>query len=250
MSANPRIVSSVPTTTTTTTTTNNREDLAATAPPRIFLQPIAPPSILGLYGFAGATFMVAAILAHWFGNQNTQLVIAPFAFVFGGIAQFLAGMWAFKARDGLATAVHGLWGSFWIAYGIIMFLFANHTLQMGPNGFSQGLAFWGIVLAVITWTAAYAATAENWGLVSVLVFLAAGSTLWSLSNFLDSTALQAAAGWAFFISAVCAWYTASAMMFAGSFGRQILPLGMTRHAKEKPEVAAGYGESGVLHGQK
>ena len=26
------------------------------APPRVYLQPIAAPSILGLYGFAGATF--------------------------------------------------------------------------------------------------------------------------------------------------------------------------------------------------
>jgi hypothetical protein len=31
---------------------------------RIFLQPITAPSILGLYGFAGATFMVAAHMAH------------------------------------------------------------------------------------------------------------------------------------------------------------------------------------------
>ena len=30
---------------------------------RVFLQPIAAPSILGLFGFAGATFMVSAYLA-------------------------------------------------------------------------------------------------------------------------------------------------------------------------------------------
>jgi len=244
VSANPRIVSSMPSTTNTTMT-----EPAAAPAPRIYLQPIAPPSILGLYGFAGATFMVSAILAHWFGNQNTQLVVAPFALVFGGLAQFLAGMWAFKARDGLATAMHGMWGSFWIAYGILMILFANHTLQMSPNGLSQGFGFWFIVLAVITWTGAYAATAENWGLTSVLVFLAAGSTLFAIANFVGSSGIEAAAGWAFFISSVCAWYTASALMFRGSFGRDILPLGMTQHAKEKPELAAGYGEPGVFHGQ-
>lgn len=32
---------------------------------RIMLTPIAAPSILGLFGFAGATFMVASLLARW-----------------------------------------------------------------------------------------------------------------------------------------------------------------------------------------
>jgi len=41
----------------------------------ISLQPIAAPSILGLYGFAGATFMVAAHMAHWFGGTQTNMVL-------------------------------------------------------------------------------------------------------------------------------------------------------------------------------
>ena len=48
--------------------------------------------------------MVAANMAHWFGSSHTALLLAPFVVFFGGLAQFLAGMWAFKARDGLATA--------------------------------------------------------------------------------------------------------------------------------------------------
>ena len=36
---------------------------------RIFLQPIAAPSILGLFGFAGATFVVASNLAGWWGTR-------------------------------------------------------------------------------------------------------------------------------------------------------------------------------------
>src|ERR671932_471950 len=37
---------------------------------RVFLQPIAAPSILGLFGFAAATFMVAANLAGWYGGNT------------------------------------------------------------------------------------------------------------------------------------------------------------------------------------
>src|SRR5205085_10992835 len=96
---------------------------------RVFLQPLAAPSVLGLYGFAGATFIVAANLAGWYGNHTTSpLYLAPFALAFGGIAQFLAGMWAYRARDALATAMHGMWGSFWIGYGILNVLLATHAL--------------------------------------------------------------------------------------------------------------------------
>src|SRR5919198_1326377 len=37
---------------------------------RVVLQPVAAPSILGLYGFAGATFIVAANLAGWYGTKS------------------------------------------------------------------------------------------------------------------------------------------------------------------------------------
>src|SRR5881398_1134377 len=74
-------------------------DIARDAPrdgvaTRVFLQPIAAPSILGLFGFAGATFIVASNLAGWWGTPESGLALAPFAAMFGGLAQFLAGMWA------------------------------------------------------------------------------------------------------------------------------------------------------------
>src|SRR3954451_5201339 len=95
---------------------------------RVFLQPIAAPSILGLFGFAGATFIVASNLAGWWGTPDSGLALAPFAAMFGGLAQFLAGMWAYRARDAIATAMHGTWGAFWLAYGILNILLATHVL--------------------------------------------------------------------------------------------------------------------------
>lgn len=53
-------------------------------PTQAFLQPIAAPSILGLYAFAGSTLIVAAELAGWYGDSQTALYLAPFAAAFGG----------------------------------------------------------------------------------------------------------------------------------------------------------------------
>src|SRR5919199_969068 len=86
---------------------------------QVFLQPIAAPSILGLYGFAAATFIVTAYLVGWYGKATSPALIFPFATAAGGIAQGAAALWAYRARDGLATAIHGIWAAFWLGYGTL-----------------------------------------------------------------------------------------------------------------------------------
>src|SRR5919205_797642 len=46
---------------------------------RVFLQPIAAPSILGLFGFALSTFMVSAQLDGWYGTPRSGMFLFPFA---------------------------------------------------------------------------------------------------------------------------------------------------------------------------
>ena len=101
---------------------------ATEGPARVYLQPIAAPSILGLFAFAASTFIVAANLAGWYGTTESLRYVFPFTTAFGGIAQLAAAMWAFRARDGVATAMHGTWGSFWIGSGILNIMLATHTL--------------------------------------------------------------------------------------------------------------------------
>ncbi|MBZ5603880.1 MAG: GPR1/FUN34/YaaH family transporter [Acidobacteriia bacterium] len=222
------------------------------APPaanaQISLQPIAAPSILGLYGFAGATFMVAANMAHWFGNGTSPLYLFPFAAMFGGLAQFLAGMWAFKARDGIATAMHGMWGAFWMAYGILQLMISFGRIQ-APTGAWPEIGYWFIVLAAITWVGAAAAGAENKGLVTLLTLLAAGSTVAAAGHMLGSDGLMVLAGYLFILSAIAAWYTASALMLSEAFGHEVWSVGKSRHVKEMPPISIGAGEPGVIKGQ-
>lgn len=141
--------------------------------------------MLGPFGFAAATFMVATNLAGWYGSTKSGMFLFPFAATFGGIAQFAAGLWAYRARDALATAS----------------------------------AFLGIGY-----------------LVGIHGWLTAG-------------------GWVLFASAICAFYTASAMMWKASFGRIILPLGTPERQANKPgqafthPIEYHYGEPGVRQGQ-
>ncbi|MBA8824959.1 hypothetical protein FHX42_002306 [Saccharopolyspora lacisalsi] len=194
----------------------------------ISLSPVAAPSILGLFGFAAATFMVAANLAGWYGNPvTTPLILFPFAMAFGGIAQFLAGMWAYRARDAVATAAHGTWGSFWIGYGIYHVFIAVGLLPGPSTSVTAGVAFgfWFAVLAAITWSTAFAAMPDNIVIGTVLLVLAAGSTLLAIGLIAQLSVIETIGAIVLVASACLAWYAATAMMLQASSGRVILPMG-------------------------
>ena len=220
---------------------------------RVFLQPIAAPSILGLFGFAGATFAVAANMAGWYGTTASTQYLAPFALAVGGIAQFSAGMWAFRARAAIASAMHGIWGSFWIAYGVLQFLLAAGAVP--ERGGDQAIGFWFISLAAITAFGTIAAIRKNVALTTVLGTLALGAALIAVFRLAGGTGWEHAAGWVLLVSAALATYTAGAMMIAGAWGRTILPLGEYRKAANIPggrpirTLEYELGEPGVRQGQ-
>src|SRR5918912_3359072 len=203
---------------------------------RIFLQPIAAPSILGLFGFGIATFMVAANVAGWYGNHTTTpLVLGPFALFAGGLAQFLAGMWAYRARDAVATAMHGIWGSFWLGYGVLQILLATHVLAAAPVWYHDAsFGYWFFALAIVTASGAVASLAENLGVFLTLSSLAAGSGILAGALIYGSEGWATVAGWVLVVSAGFAWYTATAMMLAYAGRRTVLPLGKYKRSANIP----------------
>jgi succinate-acetate transporter protein len=223
-------------------------------PARVFLQPIAAPSILGLAGFAGATFIVASNLAGWWGTPHSPL--APFAAMFGGLAQFLAGMWAYKARDAIATLAHGTWGSFWLAYLILNILVGTHVVtQPTPWYHNPEVGFWFFALAITTAIAAVAALAESLGLVGVLSTLATGSGILAGAYIYGSHGWAQVAGWVFVVSAGLAWYMAASMVLAAAFGRTVLPTFKYKRAANVPgrkpmqPIELEWAEPGIKMGQ-
>lgn len=88
----------------------------------IFLRPIAPPAALGLAGFAGSTWIASSWIANWWGNDQSPTIFFPFVAFWGGLAQFIAGLFGFIARDTLVTVINTMWGSFWMSIGLLYLL--------------------------------------------------------------------------------------------------------------------------------
>lgn len=223
---------------------------------RVFLQPIAAPSILGLFGFSVATFMVTANMVGWYGNAKSPLLIFPFATAAGGIMQGAAALWAYKARDGLATAVHGIWGAFWLGYGFLNFMIALKLIPApAAHAAVPALGYWFYTLAAVTAAGFVASLAENLSISIVLAPLAVGAALIGVFYTVGGTGWQDAGGYVTMASAFTAFYGATAMMLASTFGRVILPLGKYRRAANVPgeqpiyPIEFQFGEPGVKHGQ-
>jgi len=116
----------------------------------------------GVYGFACATFMVIANMVGWYGSAAWPLLIFPFATAAGGIAQGVAALWAFKARYGLATAIHGIWAAFWLGYGFLNFMIALKFIPAPlPHAAIPELGYWFFVLAAVTLAGTIASLASS-----------------------------------------------------------------------------------------
>jgi hypothetical protein len=234
----------------------SEDDEAWLARTRVFLQPIASPSVMGLFGFAVATMMVGAWQAGWYGGPNTPALLWPFTLVAGGLLQIIAAIACFRARDSIALAVHAIWGAFWLAWSTMMLLVSIHTLPAITLGATNDtFGFWFIGLTLVTFSAALAALAQSGLLVVTLGTLTAGSVLTAIGFWSGSLGADQAGGWLFVISAAAAWLFATAMMLEQSFGRVILPLGKLNkdsnvpgHAPTRPVGRSG-GMPGVRVGQ-
>ncbi|KAF2748043.1 hypothetical protein M011DRAFT_518766 [Sporormia fimetaria CBS 119925] len=229
----------------------------------IFLQPIAPPAALGLAGFAGSTWITSSYIANWWGNSESPTIFFPFVGIFGGLAQFIAGLYGFRARDTLVTVINTMWGSFWISIGILYaFVAAGAVAPHSVHTHFPELASWSIILSIFTWSSALAATARDVVLSACLFALAIGSTiaccLFAYNNAGNPeeggvTRGIKAASYFWMFSALCAWWRVTVYLVEEAYGpggriSRIFWIGRTKKERRAPMVIPGLGEPGVKRG--
>lgn len=228
------------------------DDLLAQTPQVVIqLRPLAPPAALGLAGFAGSTFIVASWIAEWWGDADSPLIFFPFVALFGGLAQFIAGLFGFAARDTLVTVVNTMWGSFWISIGILYYtVAAGYNPPHSIYTHFPELAAWFIVLAAFTIPCAIAALARDLILFGTLSTLGLGSLIGFISWFAPSKAGIKVAAYFFIASSFFAWWRVTVYILEEAFGPEskYYPIFRLAAEKRKPLVVPGVGEPGVKRG--
>ncbi|CBQ71363.1 conserved hypothetical protein [Sporisorium reilianum SRZ2] len=96
---------------------------------------IANPLPLGVFGFSTTTLLLSLYNIQVKGIEIPNAVIG-FALVYGGLAQFLAGLWEFACGNTFGATVFTSFGMFWWGYSVILIPFFGF---MGTNNGQPGI---------------------------------------------------------------------------------------------------------------
>ena len=190
--------------------------MATPAPPA----PAATAGPVGLTAFSITTFLLSMVNAGLIA-KGAEPIVFGMALMVGGLAQVLAGMWAFRTGNTFAGTAFVAYGAFWLSFwALVQFYLAD--IPKADVGAALGLYLisWGIVTAYM-FVASFKTTRELnvvFGLL-LLTFLALG-----IGDVAASSGLTKAGGYLGLLTAAVGAYTAMAEITNETFGRNVLPI--------------------------
>ena len=222
---------------------------------RVMLQPIAAPSVLGYFALASALIVYGSWFAGGWGDARSPQSFFPFLLLFGGIGQFAAAMWSYRARNAVAAALHGSWAAFWLGVSVMYLLATTKTITVpAPGAHFASLGQWFVYMAVVTWTTALAALGRSPGGFLAQATLATAATIAAPALLTGSAGWTGVAGWLMVAAAGLAFYQGAALMLDNVYGIVVLPL-LHRRRGNRPgsrpaePVQFEHGDPGVKVGQ-
>ncbi len=182
-------------------------------------QQIANAGPLGLAGFALTTFILSI--------HNAGLTplhsFWPWAIFYGGVAQFVAGMWEFKRGDVFPATAFSSYGMFWmgLASAVLLLDFGIISTATFASVEKVSLISW-TIFTFYMWIGTFKI---NWALVTTFTALLATFILLDISTITGIEIIRTIGGISGIITAFCAWYISAAEVIEESWGREVLPLG-------------------------
>ena len=200
---------------------------------------IADPAPLGLAAFALTTVLLSAKNAGWMTHATGSAWLG-YAFAYGGLGQFAAGMWEFTRGNTFGATAFSSYGGFWIGLGLWVELVANPavagvakapaTANAVVASLNHDLGWITLVFAILTFYLLVLSTQTN--VAVFLVFLALDITfiVLAIGNFdagsaLLSTGTVKIGGYLGLITALLAFYASAAGVAAGMGGKIKIPVG-------------------------
>jgi succinate-acetate transporter protein len=197
----------------------------------------ASPAAFGWWAFATATWMSATVLGGYLPWSN-GLSAAPTVLFFGGMAQFIAGLYGFRRANALQATAFTSFGMFNAALGMMLLLQVIGAVSP-RTGLHELLGFLLESFAFIALALAWASLRRNATLFCLLATLCIGYCLAGVAQFLvragaaangagvsggELGTVAAAGAGLMLASAFCAYYLGLAMLVNSTWNRQVLPL--------------------------
>lgn len=196
-----------------------------TAPATTAVTPaVADPAPLGLAALGLTLFLFSGVNSNLIHTGG--LIFVGMALLYGGLAQFLAGMWEFRNRNTFGATAFSSIGALWMGLGIV-FVFDTVGRPTAPFIGNDGLIWFYFAWAVFLTYILVASLRTNGAVVLALLLLAATFWILWIGGLKGDTAghgWTGFAGWAGFATAVAAFYGSFAGVVNSTFGKVILPV--------------------------
>ncbi len=182
---------------------------------------LANVGALGLGGFALSTFILNIVNAGWV-DAKTIGIVMPVAMFYGGLAQFMAGMWDVKRGDTFGATCFSSFGAFWMGLATFFFLKLAGVagfVDVTPAGVAIVLIAWGIFTAYATIASLKLPKAVTWVFITLTILF----FLLAIGEFVPI--VHTIAGYEGVLCALIAWYASAGILINTTHGKTILPLG-------------------------
>jgi succinate-acetate transporter protein len=181
---------------------------------------IADPGPLGLAAFALTTFVLSMFNSGLVSDKGEPIVLA-LALFYGGVAQFVAGLWEFRTGNTFGAVAFCSYGAFWLSFWAVGQFYAA-KIPEADAGHAVGLYLiaWGIFTAYMF----IASLRTTVAVAAVFILLAITFFVLGIGNANASTSTIKLGGYLGLVTAVVAWYASFAVVTNATFGRTVLPV--------------------------
>jgi succinate-acetate transporter protein len=188
-------------------------------------KPLADPAPLGLGAFALTTFVLSAHNA--FGASTVPLLaFFGVAVFYGGLGQFMAGMFEFRNKNVFGATAFATYGAFWMAlatFVLLILLGKVATADVAP-----GLAWILLAFAIFNTYMLLWSTRVSMAVFLVFATLEITEILLVIGNLNKDAAgagVVALGGYMGIVTAAVAWYASAAGVVNGMAGHVVVPVG-------------------------
>jgi succinate-acetate transporter protein len=186
------------------------------------VEKLANPAPLGLAGFGLTTLILNIVNADLIDKASIGMVL-PVGLFYGGLAQFMAGMWEMKKNNTFGFTAFSSFGAFWMALAIMVILEDAEVIAPVPKeGMSVLLGAWGLFTAYMTIGTLKISRALQvvFATLTILFFLLACGE--------HNETVMKIAGWEGIFCAFTALYASAAQVINETWGEYLLPLGLIK----------------------
>ena len=195
-------------------------EVRSAAPAAAAVPAIANPAALGLGGFALTTFVLSTHNAGW----APDLTWVGLAFFYGGLAQFAAGMWEFKAGNTFGATAFSTYGAFWASLATFIVLVLGGKVPAGD--IDNDLGWFLLSFAIFNTYMLFWSARVNMSVFLVFLTLEITEIILFIGFFNSGNkGIIQLGGYLGIITAIVAWYGSAAVVANSMRAKPILPVG-------------------------